>query len=471
MRLKPREELQGRYCIVSLLGEGGMAAVYRAHDLRLNTMVALKEMVPQAGLGSVTLEQLREQFRQEAMALAQLDHPHLVDVTDFFEERGNVYLVMKYIEGESLAQHIARAGALPEQQVVAWGRQLLDALAYCHSRHILHRDIKPANIIIRPDPPGARRGSDGHGQAVLVDFGLVKLVDPDDPHTRTVIRSMGTPHYIPPEQYDGISGNTDERSDIFALGATLYHALTGQQPPTATQRMAAPEKLVPPRRLNHLVSERTDAVILKALELQSAQRWQSAAEMMRALAGTGVPALAPVSEAAPVLERPEARPAEAPAGRRFKVGWVLGGLLLLVLISAAVTLPSVLGWVGATPTSTPSPTALPPSQTPAPRPTATEPKMVATPTLTATPSRTPTHTPTATKTQRPTATATATSISTPTPIATRTPLPSPTWTATRVPPTWTPSPLPPTETPAPPTSQPQESTPTREPQVNPSPTR
>jgi serine/threonine protein kinase len=154
-----------------------MGAVYRAWDTRLKIPVALKEMTPQPGLDQATLAQLRQQFEQEAATLARLNHPHLVRVIDFFEERGNTYLVMDFVEGESLDDRIEREQALPESQVLAWANQLLDALAYCHSQGVIHRDIKPPNVIIRPD-----------GRAVLVDFGLVKLWDPSDPHTRTAMR-------------------------------------------------------------------------------------------------------------------------------------------------------------------------------------------------------------------------------------------------------------------------------------------
>ncbi|MBN1178054.1 MAG: serine/threonine protein kinase, partial [Anaerolineae bacterium] len=180
--------LQGRYRVVSELGQGGMGAVYRAWDTRLNIPVAVKEMRPQPGLSAEMLADLRTQFHQEAVVLARLSHPHLVRVTDFFEDAGNVYLVMEFVEGENLAARIAREGALPEWQVLTWTRELLDALGYCHKQGIIHRDVKPQNVIIRPD-----------GQAVLVDFGLVKLWDPRDPKTKTAMRGMGTPEYAPPE--------------------------------------------------------------------------------------------------------------------------------------------------------------------------------------------------------------------------------------------------------------------------------
>ncbi len=182
MPLTTGQILQDRYRVDALLGQGGMGAVYRAVDLRLDKTVAIKEMVPQPGLDPTALEQFRTQFRQEAVTLGKLSHPHLVPVTDYFEERGNDYLVMAFVEGESLAERIKREGALPEAQVVFWARQLLDALAYCHARGVIHRDVKPQNVIITPE-----------GEAVLVDFGLVKLWDPADPRTKTAMRAWARP--------------------------------------------------------------------------------------------------------------------------------------------------------------------------------------------------------------------------------------------------------------------------------------
>jgi len=125
MTLTTGQVLQNRYRVVSLLGQGGMGAVYRAWDMRLDVVVALKEMTSQPGLDPQTLAQLRQQFQQEAMTLARLHHPHLVRVTDFFEESDNAYLVMDFVEGESLAHRIEQEGALPEAQVLEWGGQLI----------------------------------------------------------------------------------------------------------------------------------------------------------------------------------------------------------------------------------------------------------------------------------------------------------------------------------------------------------
>ena len=436
MVLKPDDFLQGRYRVELPLGQGGMGAVYRAVDTRLNVLVALKEMFPQPDLDAATLAQLRQQFQQEALVLARLQHPNLVRVTDFFEESGNAYLVMDFVSGHSLAQYIESWGAIPENQALAWAAELLDALAYCHSRGIIHRDVKPQNVIIRPD-----------GHAVLVDFGLVKLWNPADPSTKTIMRGMGTPEYSPPEQYDAGAGHTDGRSDVYSLGATLYHALTGHTPPTATLRMADPEQFLRVWDQVKGVSQRTQAAIFRALELSRAKRWQSAVEMAAGLgvsvrawtpqtdtgprpagkqpsgtvqmdpqtaagaavadAATGpgrqkaVASPAPPRAAVPVAPRSEMRPAVSSKARGFpKWIWALAALFLVLLIAGGAVRAARLGIFGGEKTTS-----------------------TATPTVVLTP--------TATKTARATATPTATPTAqpkptdTPLPAATEAPLPPP----------------------------------------------
>ncbi len=375
MPLSSGQMIEHRYRIAKLLGQGGMGAVYRAWDTRLNRPVALKEMIPQIGLDAAMLAQLRQQFEQEAQVLATFTHPSLVRVTDYFSWENNEYLVMDFVEGESLAERIEREGAQTEAQTLAWAEQLLDALAYCHRQGVLHRDIKPLNIIVTPE-----------GRAVLVDFGLVKLWDPSDPQTRTVMRGAGTPEYAPPEQYDIGAGHTDPRSDIYSMGATLYHALTGQMPPTATQRMASPASFAPPRRINATVSPATEAVVLKSLEMAMENRYQSAEEMAQAL---GV--LEQVTRVVPRRERvaperaqtPPAFEPEPPVKRKrgFLVGGVgltVAGLLCLALaVGAALLGLYLLGSDKATPLP-PTPTFEPPATprqptaapllTPTPRP-------------------------------------------------------------------------------------------------------
>ncbi len=404
MPLAIGKTLQQRYHILSLLGQGGMGAVYRAHDLRLNVIVAVKELTPQPELDARTLAQLREQFRQEALTLARLSHPNLARVTDFFEEGGNAYLVMDFVQGESLARRIERTGALPEAEVLYIARQLLDALAYCHGQRIIHRDVKPQNVILRPD-----------GTVVLVDFGLVKLWNPYDPRTQTAIRALGTPEYAPPEQYDP-GGHTDPRSDLYSLAATLYHALTGQAPPTATMRIVQPEQLRPIRQWRPEVSPQTEAVLMRALALRPEERFQSAMEMLAALKGqTRRISYAPSAPAIPT-------PGEQ---RTLPWRWMAIALSLIAVLACvgggALLLWSLLGGEEAAPTLERPPTVTQQMEQKAtsPPPRATEAAAVVGPTSTPIP-----H-PTGTPLPHPT--------DTPLPHPTDTPIPRPTDTPTITP--------------------------------------
>ena len=358
MPLTPGQMLQNRYRIVSLLGQGGMGAVYKAWDHRLNVPVAVKEMVPQPGLDPQMLDALRRQFQQEATVLARMSHPNLVRVTDFFEEGGNAYLVMEFVEGQSLADLIAARGPLPEAQVLSWADSLLDALAYCHSRGVIHRDIKPQNIIIRPD-----------GRPVLVDFGLVKLWDPRDPRTQTVVRAMGTPEYAPPEQY-GISGHTDPRSDLYSLGATLYHALAGQPPLPAAERMARPEQSQPLRALAPEVSPATEAAVTRAMELSVNARFASAAEMRAALrVGAPSPAMASPPTAIPSIQPTVPPLPAAPALPWLWVGLAGAGLLVVLSICCIVVFNFGPFSLSPTPTAPATATSLPTATPFSPSPT------------------------------------------------------------------------------------------------------
>lgn len=269
------ELITKRYRVVKLLGQGGMGAVYRAWDLSLNNPVAIKEMLLQPGLEPAALAQLRAQFRQEAQVLARLNHPCLPRVIDFFEFDGKVYLVMDFIEGESLDKLIDRHGRLPEGQVVMWLVQLLEALAVCHDNRILHRDIKPQNIIIRPD-----------GRPVLVDFGLVKFWDPRNPRTQQIVRGMGTPEYASPEHF-AITGHTQPRSDLYSLAATFYHALMGSEPPSAIERFSSTQNLAPLQASGVRVAPNLERVLFCAMALQLDQRFPNAREMAAALTGSG----------------------------------------------------------------------------------------------------------------------------------------------------------------------------------------
>ena len=262
-----------RYQIISLLGQGGMGSVYRALDQTMNRAVAIKERAPAPNVSPQVLAQVRLQFQREVQILGTFSHPNLPHVYDFFSASGNEYVAMELIEGESLEQIIRRAGAINEGAVRAWARQVLDALICIHSYNVIHRDVKPANIILKPTD----------GRIVLVDFGLVKLMDPNNPYTLPAVRGMGTIEYAPYEQYGTGNAHTDARSDIYALGATLYHLLTGRAPVPASERLLDPAALPPPRTINPRITSATEQFILKAMELNSQSRFQTAAEMKQVL--------------------------------------------------------------------------------------------------------------------------------------------------------------------------------------------
>jgi serine/threonine-protein kinase len=270
--------LRERYRLTNIVGQGGMGSVYRAEDLRLpGRLCAIKEVRPDTDLPADMQAQAQGQFLQEASILARLDHPNLPKVSDFFTDDGRDYLVMDYVPGKDLKQLLAEnGGPLPEELVIGWAEQIADALGYLH-RHdppILHRDIKPANIKLTPDD-----------RIKLVDFGLVKLLAPDDARTITVVQGRGTALYTPLEQYGGDGGHTDLRTDIYALGATFYHLLSDVPPSDAKARFLNPGVLRPLELISSDISTHVSEAILWALEMHPDDRPNSMREFRQVLMG------------------------------------------------------------------------------------------------------------------------------------------------------------------------------------------
>jgi serine/threonine-protein kinase len=323
--------LRDRYEIIELVGQGGMGAVYKADDLRLRGRIcAVKEVLPeligQSGVG----EQAHDQFYREASTLARLDHTNLPKVSDFFAQDGREYLVMDFVPGADLRQLADDARRhdrfLAEETVLDWAAQLCDALQYLHTQDppVLHRDIKPANIKLTP-----------RGVVKLVDFGLVKLLQPDESRTVTVVQGRGTVAYTPLEQYGGDTGHTDARSDIFSLGATLYHLLTGQPPADAKQRFLRPGSLTPPRDINPRVSLQTERAVLTAMAQHPDDRPENALAFRDLLLNRDAPVQIP--------------PATAPTGPLSAhlpywanllspQRWLLAGFAVLSLLALAITI-------------------------------------------------------------------------------------------------------------------------------------
>jgi serine/threonine protein kinase len=271
--LQPGDVLRERYEVVGLIGAGGMGAVYLADDTRLTgRQCAIKETHLLPTLSEAVVQSARKQFYQEASTLARLDHPGLPKVSDFFSIGERDYLVMDFVPGQDLLEIVnnvrRESRFLDQATVLDWADQLCDTLAYLHSRQppVLHRDIKPANIKLTPDD-----------RLKLVDFGLVKPLDPDDPNTLTGLQGAGSLPYAPLEQYVDHLGHTDARSDLYALGATLYHLLTGCTPASAQERFLVPESLSPLREINPDVSPGVADTILAAMALHPKDRPPSAA--------------------------------------------------------------------------------------------------------------------------------------------------------------------------------------------------
>ncbi len=322
--LQPGAVLRERYKIVESVGAGGMGAVYEAEDIRLaGRRCAIKEIRLEPGVEPGERSQAQEQFYREASILARLDHPNLPKVSDYFSEETQDYLVMDFVPGQDLKvimDEARRAGRfLEERQVLDWATQLCDALDYLHTQDppIVHRDIKPANIKLTPD-----------GRIKLVDFGLVKLLAASDDRTITVLQGRGTAAYTPMEQYGGDAGHTDGRSDIYSLGATLYHLLTNQPPLDAKQRFLHPLTLPRPSTLNPKVSANVERALMAALAMHPDERPPTVRAFRATLLGPPVPEQAALA-------------VFSPWQAALSANWVwLLLVALLLLISVAVTLLS-----------------------------------------------------------------------------------------------------------------------------------
>ena len=268
--------LNNRYRIVQLVGKGGFGAVYKAADERFQSrrVVAIKEM-SDAQLTPAEKAKAIQDFRQEADLLVLLKHPNLPDVSDFFEETSKAYLVMEFIEGETLEKRQDDVrGPLPEGLVMGWALQLCDVLQYLHTQTppVIFRDMKPSNVMVTKN-----------GQIKLIDFGIARVFKSNSAKDTT---SLGSNGYAPFEQYGG--KQTDARSDMYALGATLYDLLTNTTPTDAVKRRVNPTVFERPRTINAKISSAAERIILKAMEEEPKKRFQSADEMARAIRASGV---------------------------------------------------------------------------------------------------------------------------------------------------------------------------------------
>lgn len=274
-KLKPLEEgtlLNGRYEITRKIGGGGMGAVYLANDKNLgDTLRAVKEMV-QSYIEEKQQEKAVDDFKRESLLLSKLDHPAIPTIYDYFydENEGRFYLVMKYISGGDLAARIRSApgGKVDELSVTDWAWQIADVLEYLHTQEpvIVYRDLKPANIMI-----------DGNTDRVmLIDFGIARSINKE----QKGVTAVGTMGYAPPELF---SGNVQPGSDIYSLGSTMFHLLTGADPQNNPLLIFDFQKHPRPRQINPQISDQMERILMRAVEYNAEKRFKSAAEMKNTL--------------------------------------------------------------------------------------------------------------------------------------------------------------------------------------------
>jgi beta-lactam-binding protein with PASTA domain/predicted Ser/Thr protein kinase len=331
---RPRRVLAGRYEIASLLGQGGMARVFRGTDRVLDRTVAIKVLSPQFADD----DQFVARFRREAQAAAGLNHPNIVGVYDTGDQSDVHFIVMEYVEGRTLRDVIRADGPLLPERAAEIGEAVARALSSAHQAGLVHRDIKPGNIMLTRE-----------GEVKVMDFGIARTSTGDTLTQTAAI--LGTASYLSPEQAQGLS--VDTRSDIYSLGCVLYEMLTGRAPfigdsPVAIAYMHVKEDPVPPSRLNQDVPPTLDSVVLKCMAKNPANRYETAEELRADLerARRGLPTLATplMADATEVVTGPVGAgetavmtgvPPDEQEGRRR--GWLiaLGVILALAALGLA----------------------------------------------------------------------------------------------------------------------------------------
>jgi serine/threonine protein kinase len=313
--LPPGTKLQGGvYSVGKVLGQGGFGITYLGGDIRARRPVAIKEFFPYGstrrgtnvhpfgGLTAADYASARDRFLDEARTLARFDHPGIVDVYGTFEENNTAYMLMELLRGRTLGQLLEERGPLPEHEAVGYIRRVGEALEVVHRASLLHRDLKPDNIMLT-----------GDGNVVLIDFGTARTFAAGKTGRMT---TMVTPGYAPLEQY-GQAVRFGPFTDVYALGATLYHLLTGQMPAPATDRATGVE-LAAPRSINPAVSPGVDRAVMWSLKMRVDERPQTVRQFVDALESAAPPeptAVRPApapQDVEPVPPAPPGRPTWRP---------------------------------------------------------------------------------------------------------------------------------------------------------------
>lgn len=316
--------LEDKYEIIRPLGEGGMGVVYLALQKRIDRKVAIKSIAPYLARDPA----VRERFAAEAAVLARLNHPNIVTLYDYIEEENALYLVMEYVEGQSLSE-LLKAGPLPHDLLLKYFSQVLEAFAYAHEQGVIHRDIKPSNIMITAG-----------GRVKILDFGVARLLQTDHSLTRTGMR-LGTLMYMSPEQVKG-ERDIDHRADIYSLGVVLYEMLTARPPyPPDMSEFDISIRIVqePLFDLSHPPSEipaQLLEVILRATEKTAAYRYADCNEFLRDFEKAFTADKSSASLPATRISSSENVSPPSTASRRSKIGWWIGGSFLLLAIASGI---------------------------------------------------------------------------------------------------------------------------------------
>jgi serine/threonine protein kinase len=280
----------GSYDLLEKIAEGGMGAIYRGRHRETGQIVAIKIMPPHMAQNPVLLKRFEQEFR----AASRLDHPNIVRALDYGDNGSMPYLVMEFVEGESLGQKLEREGRMSESDAIRIIAQVAQGLHRAHKQNLVHRDVKPDNILVTPD-----------GVAKLADLGLVKETETDLNLTKTG-RGLGTPHFMAPEQFRNAK-NADIRCDIYSLGATLYQMVTGELPfrsngPLDAWMKKIQNELTPPRHIVPTLSERLDWAIRRAMSADPEKRPASCREFIEDLTGHSTRRLPAVDSTIPQQE-------------------------------------------------------------------------------------------------------------------------------------------------------------------------
>jgi serine/threonine protein kinase len=260
----PSNRTFGDYELLEEIARGGMGIVYRARHASLDRIVAVKMLL----FGPLSSPEFVKRFRAEASAAASLLHPNIVAIHEVGVHQGQQYFAMDYVEGQSLAKLLAN-GPLPARRATSYLKTIAEAIHYAHERGILHRDLKPSNVLI-----------DANDQPRVTDFGLARRLEGDSELTVTG-QVLGSPNYMPPEQAVGRRGKVSRRSDVYSLGAMLYHLMTGRPPfvgeaLTDTLEQVLNSEPVSPRLLNPSVPRDLETICLKCLEKETDKRYATA---------------------------------------------------------------------------------------------------------------------------------------------------------------------------------------------------